>query len=246
MLADKCILITGANRGIGEATARLCAKYGAQLFIAGRDGASLHALAEELGSQAHNSVTPLVYDVADELAVKDAFRFIQQSTGKLDGLVNNAGLMLDAGLSMSRLSDLQQLLSVNTVAAYQHAQLASRLMSRQRAGSMVNLCSVVGEHGSAGQSAYATSKAALSGMSKSLAKELGSLHIRVNGVAPGFIDTDLVAHYPDETRQQVLNNISLQRAGRADEVAELICFLLSDKASYISGQIIAIDGGIKL
>jgi 3-oxoacyl-[acyl-carrier protein] reductase len=111
---------------------------------------------------------------------------------------------------------------------------------------MVNLCSVVGENGSAGQSAYATSKAALSGMSKSLAKELGSLHIRVNGVAPGFIDTDLVAHYPDETRQQVLNNIALQRAGQADEVAELICFLLSEKASYITGQIIAIDGGIKL
>lgn len=246
MLRDKCILVTGASRGIGEATARLCAKYGARLFIAGRDEPSLQALAEELGGEAHNSVTPLVYDVCDAVAVKQAFRDIQQSAGKLDGLVNNAGLMLDSGLAMTRLSDLQQQLNVNTVAAYQHAQLASRLMSRQATSSMVNLCSVVGEQGSAGQSAYATSKAALSGMSKSLAKELGSLNIRVNGVAPGFIDTDLVAHYPDETRQLVLNNIALKRAGQADEVAELICFLLSDKASYITGQIIAIDGGIKL
>ena len=246
MLEDKCILITGANRGIGEATARLCAKYGARLFIAGRDAPALQALAEELGSESHHGVTPLVYDVCDAEAVKAAFKTIQQAAGKLDGLVNNAGLMRDAGLAMTRLSDLQQQLNVNTVAAFQHAQLASRLMSRQATSSMVNLCSVVGEQGSAGQSAYATSKAALSGMSKSLAKELGSLHIRVNGVAPGFIDTDLVAHYAQDSRQQLLDNIALKRAGQADEVAELICFLLSDKASYITGQIIGIDGGIKL
>ncbi|MFT4940868.1 MAG: 3-oxoacyl-[acyl-carrier protein] reductase [Paraglaciecola sp.] len=246
MLADKCILITGANRGIGNATARLCAKYGARLFLGGRDECALQALAEELGNEAHNSVQPLVYDVCDENAVKQAFQQIQQSAGRLDALVNNAGIMLDATIGMTRLSDLQQQLNINTVAAFQHAQLASRLMTRQRSGSIINLCSAVGEQGSAGQSAYATSKAALSGMTKSMAKELGSLNIRVNGVAPGFIDTDMVSEYQHDKRRQVLENIALKRVGQADEVAELICFLLSEKATYISGQVIGIDGGIKL
>ena len=246
MLSDKCILITGANRGIGNATARLCAKYGARLFLAGRDESALHALAEELGNEAHNRVQPLVYDICDENAVKKAFQQIQQSAGQLDGLVNNAGIMLDAPLGMTRLSDLHQQLNINTIAAFQHAQLASRLMTRQKSGSIINLCSAVGEQGSAGQSAYATSKAALSGMTKSMAKELGSLNIRVNGVAPGFIDTDMVSEYQNEKRQQVVDNIALKRAGQTDEVAEVICFLLSDKAAYITGQILGVDGGMTL
>ena len=154
--------------------------------------------------------------------------------------------MLDAPLGMTRLRDLQQQLNTNTVAAFQHAQLASRLMTKRKNGSIINLCSAVGEQGSAGQSAYATSKAALSGMTKSMAKELGSLNIRVNGVAPGFIDTGMVSEYQHDKRQQVLDNIALKRAGQADEVAELICFLLSEKADYITAQVIGIDGGIKL
>jgi 3-oxoacyl-[acyl-carrier protein] reductase len=246
MLTDKCILITGANRGIGNATARLCAKYGARLFLAGREAAALKALAEELGNQTHNIVQPLVYDVCDENAVKKAFQQIQQSAGRLDALVNNAGIMLDAPIGMTRLSDLQQQLNINTVAAFQHAQIASRLMTRQKSGSIINLCSAVGEQGSAGQSAYATSKAALNGMTKSMAKELGSLNIRVNGVAPGFIDTDMVSEYQDDKRHHVLENTALKRAGQADEVAELICFLMSEKAAYITAQVIGIDGGIKL
>lgn len=242
MLADKHILITGANRGIGKATAGVCVALGATVLLAGRDEQALEACAEELGEGA----VPFCYDLTDQPQVKQAFAHIQQHVGKLDGLVNNAGMMLDAPLAMTRLSDLEQQLQINTVAAYQHAQLASRLMTRQKSGVIINLCSAVGEQGSGGQSAYATSKAALSGMTKSMAKELGALNIRVNAVAPGFIDTDLTSHYADEHKQQVLDNAALKRAGSSKEVADLIGFLLSDHAAYITGQIIGIDGGLRL
>jgi 3-oxoacyl-[acyl-carrier protein] reductase len=246
VLADKTILITGASSGIGEATARLCAASSARLFLAGRDEAKLRTLAEALGAESHHSVEILCYDVAAEDEVKNAFKQIQQSAGQLAALVNCAGIMLDAPLAMTSLSALQQQLNVNTLAVYQHIQLASRLMSRQKSGSIVNLCSAVGEQGSAGQSAYAASKAALSGITKSLSKELATLNIRVNAVAPGFIDTPLVQAYEGKAREQVIQNIALKRIGCANEVAELICFLLSDKASYITGQIIGIDGGLRL
>ncbi|GAA0857169.1 SDR family NAD(P)-dependent oxidoreductase [Aliiglaciecola litoralis] len=241
MLNDKIILITGASSGIGYATALECAKQGAFVYIAGRNSEAL----QELHLQIEKS-SVLAYDITDEVAVKQAFSQIMQNSGKLDGLVNCAGVMLDAGFAMTRLSDLQHQLNTNTVAAYQHAQLATRLMTKQRCGSIVNLCSAVGEQGSVGQSAYATSKAALSGLTKSLSKELGSLGIRVNAVAPGFIDTAMTSSYQGESRQQIVTNSALGRAGQAQEVAHVICFLLSQQASFISGQIIAVDGGLSL
>lgn len=242
MLTEKHILVTGASRGIGKAVAKVCCALGAKVYLAGRDDQALEALALELG---HNA-TAFSYDVTDQSQVKEAFGHIQKYVGKLDGLVNNAGIMLDAPLAMTKLEDLQLQLNVNSVAAFHHSQLASRLMTKQRCGSIVNLCSVVGEQGSAGQSAYATSKAALSGMTKSLAKELAPIGVRVNGVAPGFIETELVNHYSVEQRNSALQNIALKRPGLASEVADLISFLLSDHAAYITGQIIAIDGGMRL
>lgn len=242
MLDDRFILITGASGGIGEAAARLAVANGANVFLGGRDEEKLNALAEELGEAA----TPFCYDVTDAEQTKSAFSHISQHVGQLDGLVNCAGIMHDAAVAMTRLDDLHAMLNVNTVAAYQHAQLASRIMSRQKAGSIVNLCSVVGEQGSAGQSAYAASKAAVSGMTKSLAKELGPLNIRVNGVAPGFIDTAMTEGYTDEQRMRVLASIPLGRFGRPNDVAGMIVLLLSDNLSYITGQVIGIDGGMRV
>jgi 3-oxoacyl-[acyl-carrier protein] reductase len=242
MLAQKHILITGANRGIGKAVAEVCVGLGANVYLAGRNEVELESLAAELGE----SATAFCYDITDPNEVKQAFRHLQQHVGCLDGLVNNAGIMLDASIAMTLIADLQQQLQVNTVAAFQHAQLASRLMTKNRQGCIINLCSIVGEQGSAGQSAYATSKAALSGMTKAMAKELGALGIRVNGVAPGMIDTDLVSHYSPEKRQKLIESISLRRVGETKEVADLVSFLLSDHAAYITGQIIAIDGGMSL
>lgn len=242
MLAHKHILITGANRGIGKAIAEVCVALGASVYLAGRNEQALELLAEKLG----DSATAFCYDITNPTEVKQAFSHIQRHIGRLDGMVNNAGNMSDASIAMTSIADLQQQLQINTVAAFQHAQLASRLMTKSRQGCIINLCSIVGEHGSAGQSAYATTKAALSGMTKSMAKELGPLGIRVNGVAPGMIDTDLVSHYSAEKRQKIIESISLRRVGQTKEVADLVSFLLSDHAAYITGQVIAIDGGMTL
>lgn len=242
MLENKHILITGASRGIGKSIAEVCVALGATVYLGGRDDEALDKLALGLGDNA----VAFSYDVTDHEQVKAAFAHIQKYVGKLDGLVNNAGIMLDAPLSMTKLEHLQQQLNVNTIAAFQHSQLASRLMTKQRSGCIVNLCSAVGEHGSAGQSAYATSKAALSGMTKSLAKELAALGIRVNGIAPGFVETDLVSHYTTQKQAEVVEAIALGRVGKAKEVADLVSFMLSDHSAYITGQIIGIDGGMKL
>lgn len=235
-------LITGASGGIGSATAKLSVEQGAKVVLAGRDVQALEALQVELGDQA----SVLGYDINDQTEVKTAFTQIQRMPESLVGLVNCAGVMQDAPLAMTRLADAQLQLQTNALAALQHCQLASRLMARNKRGSIVNLCSAVGEQGSAGQSAYAMSKAALSGLTKSLSQELATVKIRVNGVAPGFIDTALTEAYQGDKKAAVLEKVALKRAGRAEEVAQLIVFLLSKKAAYITGQIIGIDGGMRL
>jgi 3-oxoacyl-[acyl-carrier protein] reductase len=241
MLNHKTILITGASGGIGRATAIECAQQGAFVYLAGRNESGLRELANEL-----ENAQVLQYDATDESQVKQAFSTILQGAGQLHGLVNCAGVMMDRGFMMTRISDLQQQLSVNTVSAFSHSQLALRLMTKNRCGSIVNICSIVGENGSAGQSAYATSKAALSGLTKSLAKELGGLGIRVNGMAPGFIDTPMTEAYQGEARQALIDSTSLKRVGTPEDVAKPIVFLLSEQASFITGQIIGVDGGLSL
>ena len=242
MLENKVILVTGANRGIGLATAQVCIGLGATVLLAGRDEVQLELVAEQLGE----SAIAMCYDVTDEEQVKQAFGHIKQHIGHLDGLVNNAGVMHNAPLAMTPLDTLQQQLNVNTIAAFQHIQLASRLMRKPGRGSIVNLCSIVGEQGATGQSAYAASKAALTGITKSLAKELAPQRICVNAVAPGFIDTELHDAFTAEQRENIVNTVGLGRVGQPREVADLISFLLSEHASYITGQIIGIDGGMRL
>ncbi|GAB5380750.1 MAG: SDR family NAD(P)-dependent oxidoreductase [Aliiglaciecola sp.] len=241
MLEDKHILITGASSGIGRATAIECANQGAFVYLAGRDKSALNALKQTIPNS-----SILEYDVTVESEVKAAFACIAKSDHTLDGVVNCAGKMLDAGIAMTRVDDFNQQLQVNTVSTFLHCQLAARLMTRQRRGSIVNLCSAVGEQGSAGQSAYAASKAAVSGLTLSLSKELGNLGILVNAVSPGFIDTPMTAEYQGEKKQNVLQHSALKRAGSAEEVASVITFLLSSKASYITGQIIGVDGGLRV
>ncbi|GAC15202.1 SDR family NAD(P)-dependent oxidoreductase [Aliiglaciecola lipolytica] len=241
MLDQKVILITGASGGIGHATAVECAKQGAFVYLAGRKESVLLDIAKNIPNS-----QVLTYDVTDDSQVKQAFTRIMKQSGRLDGLVNCAGVMLDNSFMMTRVSELQQQLSTNTVSAFTHSQLALRLMAKNRSGSIVNLCSVVGEQGSAGQSAYATSKAALSGLTKSLAKELGSVGVRVNGVAPGFIETAMTQSYQGEKRQHLITSTALNRIGSAEDIAAVVTFLLSDSAGFITGQIIGVDGGLSL
>jgi 3-oxoacyl-[acyl-carrier protein] reductase len=239
-------LITGASRGIGAAVALRLAASGHHLLLTARNEPGLTVIAEQCRQAGAASATVMPCDLTDQAAVLQMFNQIKQQHQRLDHLINAAGMMQDSMLGMTRLADLQALFSLNVGASYQCCQLAARLMTRQKSGNIVNLASKVGESGAIGQSAYAASKAAVSGLTKALAKELGALGIRVNAVAPGFIETDLTAHYSALQKQQLCQQISLGRTGQADEVAALVQFLCSNDAKYISGQIIAIDGGFSL
>lgn len=240
-------LITGASRGIGRATAMALAKAGHELMLVARDAAALQQVqadCQALGAL----VTMHAVDLTDRDAVTALFRLIQtrlQDKG-LSNLVHCAGQMQDALLAMTRLTDLDKLMALNVGATVQLCQLASKLMVRHKAGHLLLLSSKVAESGSAGQALYAASKGAVSSLVKSLAKELGPTGIRVNAVAPGFIETDLTAHYSEDKRQQLTTQISLRRLGQADEVAAVIQFLCSNDARYITGHILAVDGGFSL
>lgn len=243
MNSTKSILITGATRGIGRATAVQAAQQGWMVVLNGRDEMQLLQVKEEIeriGAIVHT----VNYDVTDVDAVKKAFMWIKKNVGQLDVVINNAGIMDDALIGMLKPEQLQKTLEVNTSAAIYHMQFASRLMAKQKSGSIINVSSIMGRFGNAGQLAYSASKAALIGATYSAAKELAPLNIRVNAVAPGFIETDLTNGYADETKQQTLSKIKMGRAGQAEEVANVIMFLASDAASYVTGQVIGVDGGM--
>lgn len=240
-------LITGASRGIGQATAFALAKAGHELILMARDLKALEQVQAEC--QALGAVVAIhAVDLAERDAVTALFRRIQTTLQDkaLSHLVHCAGQMQDALLAMTRLTDLDKLMALNVGATVQLCQLASKLMVRHKAGHLLLLSSKVAESGSAGQALYAASKGAVSALVKSLAKELGPTGIRVNAVAPGFIETDLTAHYSEDKRQQLMQNISLRRLGQADEVAAVIRFLCSNDARYITGHILAVDGGFSL
>ena len=242
---SKAVLITGAAGGIGVALVSACLQHGWYVFANVRNQASWRSLQSTLEKQCSDSsqyCQPLVYDVTEPEKVKGAFNEIRKSGKQLQGLVNNAGVMQDSALGMTSLSDFTEQMTVNVTASFQHMQLAARLMTRQKSGSIVNISSVVALDGSAGQVAYSTSKASLLGMTKSAAKELASLNIRVNAVAPGFIETKLTERYTAEIRQKIIDKIEMKRSGRASEVAVTIVHLLSSDSAYITGQCIRVDG----
>lgn len=237
------ILITGATRGIGYATAVKAAQQRWTVIINGRDEERLAEVKEQLeiyGATVHT----IAYDVTDVDAVKQAFMWIKKNVGQLDAVVNNAGIMDDALIGMLKPEQLQRTLEVNTSAAIYHMQFASRVMAKQKSGSIINVSSIMGRVGNAGQVAYSASKAALIGATYAAAKELAPVGIRVNAVAPGFIETDLTNDYSEDVKQQTIAQIKMGRAGQAEEVANVILFLASNAASYVTGQVIGVDGGM--
>ncbi|SEU10045.1 SDR family NAD(P)-dependent oxidoreductase [Paenibacillus sp. NFR01] len=243
-LKDKVIFITGSSKGIGRQAAFTFAAAGAKLAINGRNEQSLYDSQQEIEREFGTEVLPLPYDVRDIAKVKEAFMAIKKKFGQLDALVNNAGILQDRLLGMIDGQQMQQTLDTNLSSAIYHMQYAARLMSPKKYGSIVNLASIIGRNGNAGQVVYSASKAGLIGATMSAAKELAVHNIRVNAVAPGFIDTDMAKSLPAEKFKERLESIKMGRIGQPEDVANVICFLCSDLSSYVTGQVIGVDGGM--
>jgi len=241
----KTALVTGASRGIGRAIAVTLAQGHANVALnyAGNDAAAKEALG--LCEQAGSGRCRLYrFDVADPAACQEAVDGIVAELGGLHVLVNNAGIAVDQLVMRVKDEDWKRQLEVNLTGAFNLTRAATRPMMKQRGGAMVNLTSVVGEMGNAGQAAYAATKAGLIGLTKSVARELASRNVRVNAVAPGFIDTDMTAALTEAARQKLMEMIPLARLGTAQDVADCVAWLASDKAAYVTGEVVRVNGGM--
>ena len=246
LLAGSIGWITGASRGIGRAVALQAARQGASLILTARSLDGLNQVAEEIRGIGGKAPEIVACDVADRDALKSAFKEVHRHAKSLDFVVNNAGILRDALIGMIASSQIDEVLRTNTIAPIQIMQFAARLMSQSRTGSIVNVASIIGRTGNEGQVLYAASKAALIGATKSAARELAKSGIRVNAVAPGVIDTNMISAIPPARMERLLQSISIGRLGTADEVAHVICFLASGYSSYVTGQVIGVDGGMWL
>lgn len=242
MLKGKTVLVTGANRGIGRSIAEKFAISGAKVYANAREQGSLEEFAKT--TYEYGSVIPLYFDVCDSTSVRDAYVTIKKENKSLDCLVNNAGILVDTLLSMLNRATLRSIYETNVFAVFEMMQYASRIMSVQKSGSIINVASICGDEGGMrGQTAYSSSKGAVIALTKTAAKELGPLNIRVNAVSPGFIDTDMFRSGPPEIQKQLIDGVYLsKRVGLAIEVANVCEFLASDNSSYVNEENIRVDG----
>jgi 3-oxoacyl-[acyl-carrier protein] reductase len=241
-LAGKVALVTGASRGIGRAIATRLAAQGATVIAAAR-GDHASACADELRAAGHQ-VDALTLDVTDAAAVEAAPGDVAKRYGRLDILVSNAGITRDQLLMRMKREDWDAVMATNLTATFLLAQAAMRPMLKQRGGRIIAVGSVVGQMGNAGQTNYAASKAGLIGFAKALAREVASRAITVNVVAPGMIDTDMTKAIHADAKVDWAAQIPLGRLGAADDIAAAVCFLASDEASYITGHVLAVNGGM--
>ena len=238
-LTGKVAFVTGGTRGIGLAIARALRDAGARVAVAGRDAERARAVAAELGDAAGVGC-----DVADAAQVDAAISEAERALGPIDILVNNAGLTRDNILLRLSDADWDAVLDANLKGAFHTTRAVIKGMMKRRSGRIINITSIVGLTGNKGQANYAASKAGLIGFTKSVAKEYASRGVLANCVAPGFIDTDMTSGLPDEARAALLQEIALGRLGRPEDVAGAVLFLASDLASYVTGQVLVIDGGM--
>ena len=245
-LNDQVAIVTGAGRGIGKAIALRLAAEGAKVAVVSRTERNSVVVADEINAASEGAAKPYAADVADHAAVSEVATKILKDFGRADILVNNAGLTRD-GLAM-RMSeeDWDIVLDTNLKGAFNFAQAVMRTMIKQRSGRIINISSVSGIMGNAGQANYAASKAGLIGLSKSLARELATRNITVNVVAPGFIVTDMTDALPDDARDAVLPGIPMGRFGEVSDIAGAVAYLASPEAKFITGQVLAVDGGMAM
>jgi 3-oxoacyl-[acyl-carrier protein] reductase len=243
---DKIAIVTGAGRGIGEAIAIRLAEQGARVAVVSRTEANSEKTSAAINALHAGAARPYAVDVADFEAVQDCFGRILADFGRADILVNNAGVTRD-NLAMRMSSEEWDLvLSTNLKGAFNATRAVLRTMVKQRSGRIINIGSVSGLMGLAGQANYAASKAGLIGMSKSLARELAGRNITVNVIAPGFIETDMTAVLSEEIKEGARKQIPLNRFGQSAEIAAAVEFFAGDEAAYITGQVLAVDGGMSM
>jgi 3-oxoacyl-[acyl-carrier protein] reductase len=241
---NQVAVVTGAGRGIGHAIAVRLAKEGARVASVSRTEANAQRTADEINAARAEAAKAYAVDVADHTAVQKAGAQILEDFGRVDILVNNAGVTRD-GLSMRMpVEDWDTVLNTNLKGAFNFTQALMRSMIKQRSGRIINITSVIGLIGNAGQANYAASKAGLIGLTKSLARELASRGITVNAIAPGLIETDMTGVLPDEVRQAILQKVPLGKLGQPDDIAGAVAYLASAEAKYITGQVLTVDGGM--
>lgn len=245
LLEGRVALVTGASRGIGRAIALAFAEEGADVALVATNEALLASAAEEVQGMGRRALA-LKVDLSDADAIKDAVDTAKQELGGLDIVVNNAGITADQLLLRHKDEDWDRVLQVNLGGAFRVTKAAARYLMKSKAGRVINVSSVVGITGNAGQSSYAASKAGLIGFSKSVAKELASRGVTVNVIAPGFIETDMTAALTEEQQAQILQGIPLGRMASGLEIAHAAVFLASDRAAYITGEVLKIDGGLAM
>lgn len=245
-LEGKTAVVTGGSRGIGRAICLELASQGAEVYVNYSSGVEAAEetvkMCQEMGVNAYT----LGFNVASLEEVKNAFKEVKEKSEKVDILVNNAGVAIDGIFIRLKEEDIDKVLKINLYGSIYCAQVAAKMMMRKQTGTIVNISSVVGEMGNAGQASYVSSKAGVIGLTKSLARELASRNITVNAVAPGFIETDMTKNLDAEVSAEHMKHIPLEKYGQAEDVAKLVSFLVGPGATYITGQTIGINGGMHM
>ncbi len=242
-LVNKTAIVTGASRGIGRTVAKVLAEQGASVVLAGRTRAALEEAAEEIRSRG-GQATAVVCDVTVEGDVEQLVKATLEGYGRVDILVNNAGVTRDGLVMRMSEEDWDAVLDTNLKSVYRCTRAVLRPMLKQRAGRIVNIASVVGLTGNAGQANYAAAKAGIVAFTKSVAREVASRGITVNAVAPGYIDTDMTRALSPIERERILSGIPMGRMGSTEDVAYAVAFLAGEEAGYITGQTLVVDGGL--
>lgn len=244
LLKGKNAVVTGGARGIGAEMVKLFLKEGASVWFVDLNPSELMGEYEALAKESGAGVTYKQCNVAEEEQVNKVVEEILSEAGQIDVLVNNAGITRDGLIFRMPASDWDLVLKVNLTSAFYFSKKVAHAMARAKTGSIINISSIVGVHGNAGQCNYSASKAGMIGLTKSLAQEVASRNVRVNAVAPGFIDTPMTEKLSDKVKEALLSRIPMGRLGSPEEVAKICLFLASDLSSYVTGQVIGVDGGM--
>ena len=243
MLSDKVAIVTGASRGIGRAIALALASQGAKVVASARNAEALAELTAEIKSQGGDALS-VVGDVAVEDDANNLVKQAVEAYGQVDVFVNNAGITRDGLLLRMKNADWDAVLDTNLKGAFLCTRAVAKVMSKQRSGRIINISSVVGEMGNAGQANYCASKAGLLGLTKSVARELARRNVTVNAITPGFITTEMTEDMTEKAQETMTEQIPLGRPGSAEDVANAVIFLASEQSAYITGQVLGVNGGM--